>query len=66
MDTSTGVGGLQGSLGDATSCVLINVDGVGSRTLSALVRTMVVPTMAMGRAQLSSELTRLLASGSSS
>ena len=48
MDTSNGVGGLQGSLGDATSCVLINVDGVKSRTLSALVRTMVVPTMAMG------------------
>ena len=40
--------------------------GVGSQTLSALVQTMVVPTMAMGRAQLSSELTRLLASGSSS
>jgi len=48
VDTSNGVGGLQGSLGDATSCVLINVDGVKSRTLSALVRTMVVPTMAMG------------------
>ena len=26
VDTSTGVGGLQGSLGDATSCVLINLE----------------------------------------